>query len=763
MKNCFVYLHVLGEITINRHNLVVYLKMRLVGRRTADHILHHDLPVNEVDPQSGVGVIKGFIEMAVGREMYLPVGVIQHDIETAQQVVAQQTAGERIRGYVVIVFIKIGRHLPELVRTHLQFPDQRQPHLQFTAQPFCLRDHRPAFGKKDTAVFGELFAEQQAKARAGIEIKIKTLPFSILYLEPLDGQVRERGMQQCSFFRVAERTRFVNLDAVAVEIDTYNITAEKTIADNTIHLLAIHAAQYLVIIDMKIQVFDGKTRYVQFLIEHKRHFAHTADACYAGIRRPYRDIEFRTGRRVERNAPAAGIEDEIQAVGHIAETGMNDHHTAAELPEGKAGDQPGLRLRQNFLGSGRKEQRDKVYREEELSHTGSRIYDVMDVLLQGITQASIMHINDLYHKALAFDFLTEDEGIFLFENAALTELMYVADSLRRKQVPHGKVTWQIDRNVNTTNVCIANCKFCNFYRIPGHEEAYITDIDTYKKKIEETIRYGGDQLLLQGGHHPDLGLDFYVTLFRQLKSLYPDIKLHTLGPPEVAHITKLEKSTHREVLMALKEAGMDSLPGAGAEIFNDRVRRLISKGKCGAQEWLDIMHEAHKLHITTSATMMFGHVETLRERFEHLVKIREVQSRKPEQAKGFLAFIPWTFQDVDTLLARIRGVHNLTSAEEYLRMIALSRIMLPNVLNIQASWLTVGKKVAQLCLHGGANDFGSIMIEENVVSAAGAPHRFTSRSIQDAIREAGFEPQLRNQQYEWREMPAAIVEQVIDY
>ncbi len=381
-----------------------------------------------------------------------------------------------------------------------------------------------------------------------------------------------------------------------------------------------------------------------------------------------------------------------------------------------------------------------------------------------------MNIADLYKKGLDFEFLSVEEGVYLFHHAPLAELMFVADELRKKQVPHGKVTWQIDRNVNTTNVCIANCKFCNFYRIPGHKEAYITDIETYKKKIEETIRWGGDQLLLQGGHHPELGLSFYTGLFRQLKKLYPNIRLHTLGPPEVAHITKLEKSlpdgkagTHREVLMALKEAGMDSLPGAGAEILIDRVRRLISKGKCGAQEWLDIMHEAHKLYITTSATMMFGHVETIEERFEHLVKIREVQSRKPNDAKGFLAFIPWTFQDVDTLLAKIRGVHNLTTPEEYIRMIAMSRIMLPNIKNIQASWLTVGKKTAQLCLHAGANDFGSIMLEENVVSAAGAPHRFTYKSIQDAIREAGFEPQLRNQQYEWRTLPERIEEQVIDY
>jgi cyclic dehypoxanthinyl futalosine synthase len=386
----------------------------------------------------------------------------------------------------------------------------------------------------------------------------------------------------------------------------------------------------------------------------------------------------------------------------------------------------------------------------------------MDVFLFFITQMVLM-LQDLYSKALAFESLSVEEGMYLFENAALPDLMQVANELRKKQVPHNKVTWIIDRNLNTTNVCIANCKFCNFYRIPGHAEAYITDIETYKKKIDETIRYGGEQLLLQGGHHPDLGLAYYVDLFKQLKQLYPNLKLHSLGPPEVAHICKLEKMSHRDVLMALKEAGLDSLPGPGAEILVDRVRRLISKGKCGSDEWLAIMHEAHKLDITTSATMMFGHVETVRERFEHLVKLREVQAKKPAHAKGFIAFIPWTFQDVDTLLTRIRGVHNLTTAEEYIRMIAMSRIMLPNVKNIQASWLTVGKQVAQLCLHGGANDFGSIMIEENVVSAAGAPHRFTSKSIQAAIKEAGFEPQLRTQQYEFRPMPKVMEEQVIDY
>jgi len=372
-------------------------------------------------------------------------------------------------------------------------------------------------------------------------------------------------------------------------------------------------------------------------------------------------------------------------------------------------------------------------------------------------------VDQLLGKALKAEFLTAQEGQFLFLHAPLAELMFVGNELRKTKRNDGKVTWIIDRNMNTTNVCIANCKFCNFYRIPGHAESYITDIDTYKRKIEETFRYGGEQLLLQGGHHPELGLKFYARLFSELKSLYPNLKLHALGPPEIAHISKLEGMTHTQVLTELKAAGLDSLPGAGAEILNDRVRRLISKGKCTGREWLDVMRAAHGLNITTSATMMFGHIETLDERFEHLIWLREVQSEKPKDAKGFIAFIPWPFQDDGTLLRRVKGIRNSCTADEYVRTIAISRIMLPNVDNIQASWLTVGKQTAQLCLHAGANDFGSIMIEENVVSAAGAPHRFTSNAIQDAIREAGFEPQLRNQQYEYRKMPELMEQQVIDY
>ena len=374
-----------------------------------------------------------------------------------------------------------------------------------------------------------------------------------------------------------------------------------------------------------------------------------------------------------------------------------------------------------------------------------------------------MESKQLIAKALKKDFLTAEEGQFLFENLPTTELMGVANKLRQIQVPGNMVTWQIDRNVNTTNACTANCKFCNFFRHPKHEEVYITDIETYKIKIEETIKFGGDQLLLQGGHHPDLGLEYYCKLFSELKTLYPKIKLHALGPPEVAHICKIGGISHLQALTALKKAGMDSMPGAGAEILSDRVRRLISKGKCTGQEWLDIMKVAHQIGLTTSATMMFGHIETLEERFDHLVRIREVQAQKPEGENGFLAFIPWPFMDDGTLLQRVKGINNETSADEYIRMLAICRIMLPNIKNIQTSWLTVGADTAQLTLHGGANDMGSIMLEENVVSAAGASHRFTSESIVQCIKKAGFTPQLRNQKYEYRRKPKKMEVQEIDY
>lgn len=360
---------------------------------------------------------------------------------------------------------------------------------------------------------------------------------------------------------------------------------------------------------------------------------------------------------------------------------------------------------------------------------------------------------ELYDLALSLQPLDAQAGLFLYREAPLSELSWVANEIRRvKKDGHNHlVTWQIDRNVNTTNVCVANCKFCNFFRVPGHPDSYITDDETYRRKIEEMFALGGDQLLLQGGHHPELGIEWYEELFSKLKSWYPNLRLHALGPPEIDHISKLSKLSYTETLARLKAAGLDSLPGAGAEILNDRVRRLISNGKCSGKEWLDVMRAAHKLNITTSATMMFGHIETIEERIEHLLWLREVQYEKPADSEGFKAFILWPYQDDGTLLKRVKGISNDVTAHEYVRMLALSRILLPNIENIQVSWLTVGPKVAQVALHSGANDMGSIMIEENVVSAAGAAWRFDAEGIQQCIREAGFEPQLRNQVYQFRE------------
>lgn len=360
-----------------------------------------------------------------------------------------------------------------------------------------------------------------------------------------------------------------------------------------------------------------------------------------------------------------------------------------------------------------------------------------------------MEFTDIYKKALNFKFLTTEEGLLLYEKAPLEELIYIGNQLRKIQKPDNVVTWQIDRNVNITNACISQCKFCNFYKKPNDEDVYITSINEYKSKIEELFALGGNQLLLQGGLHPKLKLDFYTNLFREIKSIYPTIKLHALGPPEIHHIARLEKKSYREILELLIDAGLDSLPGAGAEILCDRVRKSISPAKASTQQWLDVMREAHKLNMVTSATMMFGHIETKKERIEHLLAIRQVQSEKPDSAPGFLAFIAWPFQGENTSLQKELGISNHVRSEEYIRTVAISRIMLPNIKNIQASWLTVGKDIAQICLHAGANDFGSIMIEENVVSAAGASFKFDAEGIQNAIREAGFTPQLRNQKYEF--------------
>jgi len=360
-----------------------------------------------------------------------------------------------------------------------------------------------------------------------------------------------------------------------------------------------------------------------------------------------------------------------------------------------------------------------------------------------------LKISKLLNKALQLDFLSLEEGAYLYQNASTSDLMAVANGIRRKLHPGDKVGWIIDRNINITNVCTSGCQFCNFFRSEKSADAYVTTIDEYKQKIDETIALGGEQLLLQGGLHPKLGLEFYAGLFSELKSLYPNLKLHALGPPEIVHIAKLEGKSYSFVLQALIDSGLDSLPGAGAEILTDRVRSQISKCKCTASEWLEVAHEAHKLGMITSSTMMFGHVETPEERIEHLLKLREVQSRKPKNSPGFISFTPWPFQDENTTLNKRFGVSNETTANDYIRLVAISRILLPNIPHIQASWLTVGKDVAQICLHGGADDFGSIMIEENVVSVAGASYAFDADGIQRAICEAGFEPYQRNQKYEY--------------
>jgi cyclic dehypoxanthinyl futalosine synthase len=358
-----------------------------------------------------------------------------------------------------------------------------------------------------------------------------------------------------------------------------------------------------------------------------------------------------------------------------------------------------------------------------------------------------MTVEKLLQSAINADFLSFEEGTYLYTHASTAQLMFTANEVRKRLHPEGKVTWLIDRNVNYTNVCVSGCQFCNFYCSKNSNKAYITTLEEYKQKIEELFALGGEQLLLQGGMHPELGLTFYTDLFRNLKQINPKLKLHALGPPEVVHIAQMEGLSYKAVLQSLVEAGLDSLPGAGAEILVDRVRSRISKNKCTASQWLDVMRDAHQLGLTTSATMMFGHIETPEERIEHMIAIRQVQSEKPEAAVGFISFIPWPFQDESTALQKVHGVRNTITADQYIRTIALSRLMLPNVPNIQASWLTVGKDTGQLCLHAGANDFGSIMIEENVVSVAGASYKFDADGIQKAIREAGFEPQLRDQQF----------------
>lgn len=359
-----------------------------------------------------------------------------------------------------------------------------------------------------------------------------------------------------------------------------------------------------------------------------------------------------------------------------------------------------------------------------------------------------MNLDQLYDKALNLIPLNLQEGVALYTSAPPDELIFIANKLRQIHRPGNTVGWMIDRNVNITNICFSQCFFCNFCRKKNSVDAYTTSVTEYKSKIDELYSLGGDQLLLQGGMNPDLGLSFYIDLFRNLKELYPTLKLHALGPPEIVYLARKENSTYSEVLTRLMDSGLDSLPGAGAEILCDRVRKIVSPAKATTDEWLGVMREAHKLNLPTSATMMFGHVETPAERIEHLIRIRDLQAEKPEGNFGFITFIPWAFQDEGTVLLKKYGIRSGYNSPDYIRMIAISRIMLNNISNIQASILTVGKDIGMLSLHSGANDLGSIMIEENVVSAAGSNNRFNANEMQSIIKEAGFIPERRNQKYE---------------
>ncbi|MBP5503176.1 MAG: dehypoxanthine futalosine cyclase [Bacteroidales bacterium] len=365
-----------------------------------------------------------------------------------------------------------------------------------------------------------------------------------------------------------------------------------------------------------------------------------------------------------------------------------------------------------------------------------------------------MNIDSIISKALVLQPLTLDEGVFLYRNAPLSVLSFAANEIKnrfRKPEDRNKVGWIIDRNINLSNICVTRCKFCNFSRSKNSPEAYVTTMEQYREKISALFAAGGNQVLLQGGMNPDFGMDFYCKLFSDLKREFPGVVLHALGPAEVAYLSKTSNLSYREVLEKLHASGLDSLPGAGAEILVDRVRKIVSPAKCSAVEWLEVMHQAHVLNLPTSCTMMFGHVETLEERIQHLIALRDTQARKPEYSQGFVTFIPWPFCSEDTRLVKEYGMFAPISGEEYIRLIAISRLMLNNIANIQASWLTVGKEIAQICLHSGANDFGSIMMEEHVVSAAGAKYSLDSNEMIAAIRQAGFVPVRRNSRYEFVE------------
>src|SRR5688572_6530106 len=351
-----------------------------------------------------------------------------------------------------------------------------------------------------------------------------------------------------------------------------------------------------------------------------------------------------------------------------------------------------------------------------------------------------MNIDIIIGKVTHGGRVSADEALALYRHAPTHVLGRLADAIRTRKHPDRTVTYIIDRNVNYTNVCVAKCNFCAFYRDVGSSGGYVLGFEEIFKKIDETIDVGGVQLLLQGGHNPDLPLTWYEDLFRAIKERYPAFKLHALSPPEVIHLSRLSQITVSEVIERLISAGLDSIPGGGAEILVDRVRRLLHcYAKATADEWLDVMRQAHRRGLRTTATMMYGTVETLEERVEHLMRLRDLQ----DETGGFTAFITWSFQPEHTELggAEATGV-------DYLRTLALARIVLDNFDNLQASWVTQGGKVGQLSLAYGANDMGSVMIEENVVRAAGASYCMDEVEIVANIEDAGFTAKRRNMHYE---------------
>lgn len=346
-------------------------------------------------------------------------------------------------------------------------------------------------------------------------------------------------------------------------------------------------------------------------------------------------------------------------------------------------------------------------------------------------------MNAINEKIVNGERISVEEGLALAADKDLYRLGFLADSVRRRFHPDPIVTYVIDRNINYTDICISACKFCAFFKAPESNDGTVLSHDELKQKIEETLDLGGTQILLQGGLHPDKPLDFYEDMLRFIKGL--GIHIHGFSPPEICHFAALSGLSVRDVLIRLQRAGLDSIPGGGAEILSDRVRQETAPRKCSADEWLDVMEQAHTLGMRTTATMMFGHIETMEERLEHLGRIRDLQDR----TGGFTAFIPWPFQPANTVLSHLPTA----TGSEYLRMLALTRIFLDNVKNIQASWVTQGPKIAQISLFFGANDFGSTMIEENVVAATGVGFRLSEQEIRHLVEGAGFRPQQRTMDY----------------